>query len=192
MNEHLDSSIEAKLLAIGNKRYHKAMILTWAWIAVVIVGWLFWMIWKSRAFSLVPNYLPLILCALPFFPFRAHKILFAKTFYATIDHTVNDTQFQQLKEAYFKNRPDTKDVFILKLKKDNGALTTLTYEKKNDIMDGLHYTEGMRVLLVRGLNYPIPLPITDTTKRTCPRCGRTVDVGETTCSRCQFDYSQLF
>ena len=58
-------------------------------------------------------------------------------------------------------------------------------------MDGIHYDSGDRVFFVRGLNYPIALPITDAIERTCPMCGRTIEAGDMACQRCKFDFRDL-
>ena len=191
MNEYLDKSTESKLISIGNKKYYRTAMLTIGYIALVIVFWLFFMIFFNRSFELIINYIPLFICILPFFPFLVHKTLFSKTFYATVNYTVNSTQFQQLKEAYVRERPETVDVLEIKFKKDDGKEFAIIYRKKNDITNGIHYESGDRVLFVRGLKYPFKFPINNTAERTCSICGRTVDIKSMTCKRCKFDYSEL-
>lgn len=191
MNKYLNRDSEERLISIGNKRYYLTMILTVVWIILTLGSWGAFMMYGDRSFTLISNYIPLILCVFPFFPFSAHKILFSKTFYATVHYTVNDTQFQQLKNAYVKDRPDTVDVLQVKFKNDDGKVFTISYPKKNDIIEGIHYRKGDRVFFVRGLKYPLEVPITDKTERTCPRCGRTVEVNSMVCKRCKFDYSDI-
>ena len=189
MNEYLNKKIEQKLIDIGNKRYYQVMLLTIAWSILVVIFWLLFMILGSHSFLFVANYVPLVLCALPCF--FTWKTLSSKTFYATVNYTVNSTQFQQLKEAYVRDRPDTVDVLEVRFKKDDGKEFTTQYKRKNYVMDGIHYDSGDRVLFVRGLKYPIVLPITDTIERTCPVCGRTLEAQQMTCKRCNFDFSDL-
>ena len=189
MNEYLDEKIEQKLIDIGNKRYYRAMIFTIAWILIVIVSWVLFMLFGSKSFSLTKNYAPLILCVIPFF--FTLKILLSKTFYATVNYTVDSTQFQQLKEAYVRYRPETVEVLEVKFKKDDGKEFTIHYKKKNYVMDGIHYDSGDRVLFVRGLKYPLELPLTDEKERTCPVCGRTIESKNTVCKRCDFDFFNL-
>lgn len=189
MNEYLDKKIEQKLIDIGNKRYYQVMLLTIAWSILVVIFWLLFMILGSHSFLFIANYVPLVLCALPYF--FTWKILLSKTFYATVNYTVNSTQFQQLKEAYVRDRPETVDVLEVRFKKDDGKEFTTQYKRKNYVMDGIHYDSGDRVLFVRGLKYPIVLPITGAIERTCPVCGRTLEAQKMTCKRCNFDFSDL-
>ena len=147
------------------------------------------MILGCHSFLFIANYVPLVLCALPCF--FTWKTLSSKTFYATVNYTVNSTQFQQLKEAYVHDRPETVDVLEVRFKKDDGKEFTTQYKRKNYVMDGIHYDSGDRVLFVRGLKYPIVLPITGAIERTCPVCGRTLEAQKMTCKRCNFDFSDL-
>ena len=187
MNEYLDKKTESRLIALGNKKYYRTLALTVGWIALVVVLWLAVMLVSELSFATLPYYIPLVLCALPFFPFSAHKVLFQKTFYATVDYTVNTTQFQQLKEAYVHDRPDTVEVLEVKFKKDDGKLLNLVWRKKSYVMEGLHYNSGDRVIFVRGLKYPFKFPADASVERTCAVCGRTVGIGDRVCKRCGFD-----
>ena len=81
VSKHFDRSVEARLIAIGTRRYYGVMLVTVAWIAAVISQWLFIMISENYSFASVQKYIPLVLCAIPFLPFTAHKVLFSKTFY---------------------------------------------------------------------------------------------------------------
>ena len=189
MNEYLDKKIEQKLIDIGNKRYFRAILLTIGWSILVVIFWLLFMILGCHSFLFIANYVPLVLCALP--GFFTWKTLSSKTFYATVNYTVNSTQFQQLKEAYVSDRPETVDVLEVRFKKDDGKEFTTQYKRKNYVMDGIHYDSGDRVLFVRGLKYPIVLPITGVIERTCPVCGRTLEAQKMTCKRCNFDFSDL-
>ena len=83
MNEYLDKKIEQKLIDIGNKRYYQVMLLTIAWSILVVIFWLLFMILGSHSFLFIANYVPLVLCALPYF--FTWKILLSKTFYATVN-----------------------------------------------------------------------------------------------------------
>ena len=96
MKECLDKTIENKIIAVGNKRYYRVLVLTGAWIVIVIISWLTFMIFANRSFLAMPNYLPLALCFLSFF---AHKTLSSKTFYATVNYTV-DSVFQNPLDIY--------------------------------------------------------------------------------------------
>ena len=191
MVERLDPSAERRLIAMGNKKYYRVLILTTLWSVAVVACWLAVMLGGQYSFARIPAYLPLLLCVLPFFPLGAHKILFAKTFYATVDHRVDYTQFQQLKEAYVHDRPETVEALSVKFKGDDGKQFSISFPKKHNVAEGIHYASGDRVLFVRGLSYPVKLISSADTERTCPVCGRTVEAGDTSCRRCGFDDSIL-
>ncbi|MBQ1981868.1 MAG: hypothetical protein II229_01410 [Clostridia bacterium] len=185
VSKHLDRSVEARLIAIGTRRYYGVTLVTVAWIAAVISQWLFIMISENYSFASVQKYISLVLCAIPFLPFTAHKVLFSKTFYATVDHRIKCTQMR-----YLKGR-DTKEALCIYFIKDNGKKLSVIYQLKDYVMEGLHCQDGDRVLFIRGLKYPLKFPKTDTAEFTCPVCGRTVRADSGTCKQCKFDYSQL-
>ena len=80
MKNKLDPKIEARFIALGNKRYYRTLILTAVWILLVIASFLVFVISTERSFADLGNYLILLLCIVPFFPFSAHKILLSKSF----------------------------------------------------------------------------------------------------------------
>lgn len=187
MNEYLNKNVELRVIKLGNRRYYRTLVLTVGWIVLVVVAWLCIMMGGQYSFTRVPSYLPLILCVLPFFPFSASSVLFSKTFYAAVEDRSDYTQFQKLKEARVSGRPETVEALSVTFLRDDGRKFSLSFPKKADVMDGIHYEKGDRVIFVRGLKYPLELPLTDERERTCPRCGRTIGVGESRCGRCGFD-----
>lgn len=188
MNEYLNKNTESKLIALGNKRYYRAWILTVAWILFVLVAFLLFMIKNQRSFFEIRNYILLVFCVLPFFPFSAHKILFSRSFYATVAYAVHSVQFESLKSA----KVERVAVLEVTYKKDSGKEFTVVYKKNNFLMKGLHYDEGDRVFFVRGLKYPFEFPICNGKERTCPICGSTIEAEETACKRCRLDFSKLY
>ena len=191
MNKYLDKNTERKLISLGNKRFYKVLALTVAWIVFVIAGFIMFVINEERSFADLHNYIILLLCILPFFPFGAHKTLFSKTFYATVAYTVNETQFDTLRQAYVSNRPEVVNVLEVTYEKDNGKKLTLAYKKDKYLVEGLHYDEGDRVFFARGLKYPMEFPLPEGKEFKCPVCGRTVNPDEKVCSRCKTDFVDL-
>ena len=191
MMNKLDPRAEARLIALGNKRYYRVLILTAAWILFVICAFVVFVISTERSFSDFRNYFILLLCILPFCPFSAHKVLFAKSFYATVSYTTNDTQFEELRKAYVSNRFDVENALTVRYKKDDGKEFTVSYKKGSYIMDGLHYDEGDRVFFVRGLKYPMEFPLTEGKEFKCPVCGHTVTTDAMLCKRCGLNFSDL-
>lgn len=192
MNKFLDKNTERKLIALGNKRFYRVLALTIAWIVLVIAGFIMFVINEGRSFADFHNYIILLLCILPFFPFSAHKTLFSKTFYATVAYTVNETQFDTLRQAYVSNRPEVINVLEVTYEKDNGKKFALAYKKDKYLVEGLHYDEGDRVFFARGLKYPMEFPLPEGKEFKCPICGRTVTADSKVCGRCKTDFLDLF
>lgn len=186
MNEFLNKKIENKLIALGNKRYKKTLLLTLAWIYLVLVFFVIFIMRTERSFAEIRNYIILLLCVIPFFPFSAHKVLFSKTFYATVAYKVNSLQMKTSGTSKVEKVP----VLEVTFKKDNGEKFTATYKKDIYLMDGLHYVAGDKVYFVRGLKYPFRFPIDTTRDHTCPVCGRTIEAGESTCKRCALNLKE--
>lgn len=193
MKAYLDKNAERKLTALGDKRFYKAFIVSIAWEILVLVLWIFWSINSQRAFGDIRTYLPIVFCVIPFYPFKAHKILFSKSFYATVAYTTNAAQFDSLKKAYVSERfrPDVVDVLEVTYEKDDGKKFTLVYKKDKYLVDGLHYDEGDRVFFVRGLKYPMEFPLPEGKDFKCPICGRTVTADSKVCGRCKTDFVNL-
>lgn len=191
MNRYLDKEDEIKLVSLGNKRYYKILTLTVAWITLVLGSFVYFMLIRRRNFLDLRNYIILVLCILPFFPFNAHKILFSKSFYATVSYTVHSTQFESLKRASGIQRPERVAVLEVVYKKDNDEEFTIAYKKNNYLMEGLHYQEGDRVFFARGLKYPVKFPIQNNQEYTCPVCGKTINDGNMICTRCHLNLLKL-
>ena len=192
MNTHLTPTAEAKLTALGNKRYYRTLALTVAWLIFVTAAFVVSVTLGKRSLAEPRNYLVLILWVLPFFPFAAHKVLFSKTFYATVSYGVNANQFESLKWAGHANhRPERVAVLEITFKRDDGKEITITYKKSTYPGKGFHYAEGDRVLFVRGLKYPYKLPAAENEKLTCPACGTTVEAEEPVCRGCRLILSEF-
>jgi hypothetical protein len=190
MNHRLNSTAEQKLRSLGNKRYYRTLILTVVWLVLVLAGFLAFMIVSKRSFADFRNYLILLLCLLPFFPFGAHKVLLSKTFYATVSYEVNATRFEGLEWAGTRNRPTKVDVLEITFKRDDGKEIMIAYKKNPYPGKGLHYADGTPVLFVRGLKYPYKCSAAEDTKFTCPACGTTVESDHPVCKGCRLDLTE--
>ena len=156
-----------------------------------MVLWIVWILKSQRSLADIRTYLPLILCAVPFWPFSAHKILFSKSFYATVAYTSNQAQLDTIKKHYSLHYPDLDDMLEVTYRKDDGKKITLVYKKDKYLEEGLHYDEGDRVFFARGLKYPMEFPLPEGKDFKCPFCGRTVTAGSRVCSRCKTDFADF-
>ena len=191
MKTNLTPTAERKLISLGHKRYCRTLILTITWIILVLAAFAGSMILSHRSFADPQNYLILLLCILPFFPFGAHKVLFSKTFYATVSYNVHAEQFESLKWAGTRNRPERVAVLEITFQKDDGKEIMIAYKKSSYPMKGFHYSEGDRVFFVRGLKFPFKFPTAEAEKYTCPRCGTTMESDTMICRGCRGDFSDL-
>ena len=191
MNTRLTPNTKRKLISLGNKRYYRVLALTVAWLILVLAAFAVFMIRPKSSFAEPQNYIILILCLLPFFPFGAHKVLLSKTFYATVSYGVNATQFEGLEWAGTRNRPTKVDVLEITFKRDDGKEILIAFKKDPFPMKGLHYGEGDRVLFVRGLKYPYKFPAAEGEKLTCPVCGTTVESEQPVCKGCRLNLSEF-
>ena len=57
MNEYLNKKVENKLISLGNKRYRKTLILTLAWIYLVIVFFVLFIIFGSFLIMMSSSFL---------------------------------------------------------------------------------------------------------------------------------------
>ncbi len=191
MNTHLTPTAEAKLTALGNKRYYRTLALTVAWLIFVTAAFVVCVTLGKSSLAEPHSYLILVLWVLPFFPFGAHKILLSKTFYATVSYGVNANQFESLKYQSGWNVPQKVSVLEITFKRDDGKEITITYKKSTYPGKGFHYAEGDRVLFVRGLRFPCKLPCAEAEKFTCPLCGTTIEAETMVCRSCRTDLSGL-
>ena len=134
MKNKLDPKIEARFIALGNKRYYRTLVLTAVWILLVIAAFLVFVISTERSFADLGNYLILLLCIIPFFPFSAHKILLSKSFYASVSLATDDALYDELRKAYMSNRFDVENVRSVTFQKDSGEKFTVSYKIKSYIM----------------------------------------------------------
>ena len=66
MNNYLDKKTERKLIALGNKRFYRALILSVLWEVFILAWWLVWSVNSQRPFADIRTYFPLVFCVIPF------------------------------------------------------------------------------------------------------------------------------
>ena len=191
MSSRLDRRAENALISLGRKRYLRVLILTLGWTFFLPVALVITLIATNRSVADPRYYIPLILWVLPFFPFSAHKVLFSKTFYATVSYNVHETQFESLKWSNPRNRPERVDVVEITFRKDKGGEITVAYKKDRFPLKGLHFEDGDRVFFVRGLKYPVEFPLTGKDKVTCPVCGTTIETENLVCRGCRLNLTEI-
>lgn len=191
MKEFFDKDTEAKLLKLGRKKYAKTLILTILWILLVLAAWIFYMVKMNRAWNTPSAFAYPLLCLLPFFPFRVHKTLFSKTFYGTVESArfsvvhkavSGPITYSQAKELEIV----TADVVF---RGDKGEKRSAAYREASVLAHDLYYKKDDRVLVIRGLKYPVKYPIPEAEEYLCPVCGNFIKPGKRTCRWCKADFS---
>lgn len=191
MKEYFDKDIENKLTALGNKKYCKALILTIAWIGLMMTAWIFFTIKSERSFDDPSNFIYPLLCVLPFFPFKVQSILMTKTFYATVASAKFSSKYKTVTGPMTWTQTKELEVLAAEVlfKGDNGEKYTVTYKEASVLANDIYYKQGDRVLVIRGLKYPVKYPIPDTEEYICPVCGNFIKVGKKSCGWCKADFS---
>jgi len=168
---------ERKLRALCRRKLIKAWALLALWYAAVMGGWGYMTVTMNRPMLGADTFVYLILLALPFFrPFRVHRILFAKTFYANVGQVKYTEDLKVVQGAVMRRgrtvaRAYEREVVSVTFHGDNGERETIVYNEHNVRGDNCYYKYGDRVLVLKGLRYPVKVPLPETEKMLCPVCG---------------------
>ena len=191
MTDRLDPNTERKLLRLGNKKYFKTLALTILWCVGVLSAGAVWAILSERPINSPSNFIFPLLCILPFYPLKVHKLLRTRTFYGKVESAKYSSQYKtttgpitwnQAKELEFL----TADVVF---KGNHGEKFVVTYKESSVLSKDIYYKQDDRVLVIRGLKYPVKLPIPDDAEYICPVCGNFIKPGEKRCQWCRSDFS---
>ncbi len=192
MNERLSPKTERRLIALGNRKYCTALILTVGWIVLMLALWVLSDLYWGRPFLSAYNLAFPALCILPFFPFKVQRILRMKTFYGEVVSAKFSTVYKSpigLPSVWSTKELDLPaGTFVFRGK--NGMEYAATYTKDSVLAHELYYKQGDRVFVIRGLKYPVKIPIPEAQEYLCPACGNFIKPGKRRCAWCRSDFSE--
>lgn len=190
MKERFPPETERKLLALGNRRYFRVLTLTIGWILLVFAVWLYTAFRSERGFTSPSNFVFPLLWVLPFYPFRVQNTLRSKTFYANVVSAKYSSTFKALTgpmtwKQMREMEVSTADVVF---DGDHGERLCVTYKERSVLANEIYYKPGDRVLVLRGLKYPVKYPIPDDAEYLCPVCGNFIKPARRRCPWCKANF----
>ena len=121
------------------------------------------------------------LLILPFWPFRLHRKIAAKSYYAEVarvDTKVVGTSARI--SAASSGRNANREKLRLLLRSRLGGTEEILLPVDTEV----HYEEGMQVFCAGGLKYPIPCSFDEDRLILCPVCGHESSPSEFRCRQC--------
>ena len=190
MKERFPPETERKLLALGNRRYLRVLALTIGWILLVLAAWLYTAFHFARGFTSPSNFVFPLLWVLPFYPLRVQNTLCGKTFYANVVSAKYSSTYKALTgpmtwKQMREMEVSTADVVF---DGDHGERLRVTYKERSVLANEIYYKPGDRVLVLRGLKYPVKCPIPDDAEYLCPVCGNFIKPGRRRCQWCRANF----
>ena len=187
MRPKLDPITEMKLRSLGNRRFAFVLTLTLLWFVVVIMGWIMLSSLFNRSTWSPSTMLTLILLVFPFWPCKAYRVLFAKTFYATVTSVKNTDHFfgpVMYFDFYEKRDRRCQIASVVRFLGDDKEHHSQLYVDDAVTTSRCFYREGDRVFVIRGLRFPVQVPIPAEGEVLCPKCGCVLKNGKRRCMRC--------
>jgi len=191
MQEYFDKETEQKLILLGKKKYAKTLILTALWIIGVLTAGITWTIMAEEPINSPSNFIYPLLCILPFYPFKAHKILFTKTFYGKVESAKYSSQYKTVtgRMTIHQMKELEVDTANVSFKGDHGESYAVTYKEASVLANDIYYKQRDRVLVIKGLKYPVKYPLPDDSEYICPVCGNYIKPGKRVCGWCKADFT---
>ncbi len=192
MADYFDKSTEKKLLALGRKKYLKTLFLTIAWFLLVIALWVGITRATGRDLLEPSSCLYTLLLILPFYPLRVQRVLFTKTFYGKVGVVKMANQNKSITglvtSAQIQKEMEEQGVLV-QFNGDRGERYTVYYREQSILANHeLYYQPGDRVLVIRGLRFPVKYPIPEDAPYVCPVCGHQIKIGHRNCGWCKADF----
>lgn len=191
MQEYFDKETEQKLILLGRKKYTKVLTLTILWIVGVLTAGIVWTLAAAKPLNSPSNFIYPLLCLLPFYPFRVHKILFTRTFYGKVETAKFQNKFKTTTGPVTWNQAKELEILAAEVvfKGDKGEKYAVVYKENSVLSNEIYYKPRERVLVIKGLKYPVKYPIPDDAEYICPVCGNFIKPGKRLCGWCKADFS---
>ena len=187
MKAVFDAAQDARLRALGKRQQVRMAVLVALWSAALIGVWLWYIISSGRSLIDFTTVLVLVMLALPFLLFGAHKTLFGKSYYADVTAA---RYAQRMKNVgALGTRREFADaeieVAVVTLKTDEKETIQLEFPEESVKANSIYYKPGDRVLKINGLKYPVKYPLDSVERILCPKCGSFMKEGKTRCGYCK-------
>ncbi len=189
----LDPVEERTLFALSKRKVIKTWVLTLLWLAAVAGLWVYITVAMNRPVTHPGSFVFLLLLMLPFYPLRAHQVMFGKSFYATVgtaDFVVKTkgaagpTTFRQMTKLEYI-------AYAVTFYGEHGERKTVVYKEGSVHAKDGYYKQGDRVLVLAGLKFPVKCPMpTGSEKMLCPACGHELKEGQRHCGWCKADFGK--
>lgn len=189
MYPKLDMHTEKRLIALGNKKFIKTLLLTIGWTAAVLYLWYLYVISFERSFTHPTCFAFPLLLILPYFPFQAHKILFGKTFYGRVMSAKYRMRRKWITLTVAEMRNAEYQTADVRFVGRDGEIVQINYKQKSILAKNIYYKPDDYIFFVRGLRYPVRYPIPDDQEQICPSCGSFMKAGKRRCGWCKADFS---
>ena len=190
MKPYFDQETERKLLQLGRKKFVKTLTLTILWCVMVLGAWIAYIVYSGRSWNSPSVFAYPLLCLLPFFPFRVQKILFSKNFYGTVESARLVPSHKAISGPITYSQAKELEIMTAEVvfRGDHGEKRAVTYTEASVLAKDLYYRKDDRVLVIRGLKYPVKYPIPETEEYICPVCGNFIKPGKRSCRWCRTDF----
>ncbi len=132
-----------------------------------------------------------LLCILPFYPLKVQKTLLTKTFYGKVAYAKFSSNYKTATGPITWNQAKELEMLTAEVlfTGDHGEKYRVTYKESSVLANEIYYKQDDRVLVIRGLKYPVKYPIPDEEQYLCPVCGNFIKPGKKHCQWCKSDFS---
>lgn len=175
---------------LGRREKIGAVCVILGWTAVDIGLWYLYGVRSGRGFMSPFSVAFPTLLILPFWPFRIHKRIAAKSFYAEIAKVDMKTvgtgrgggslRVRGVQASVSPGKSADRQKLRLLLRSRLGGTEEVLLPPDTEI----HYAEGMQVFCAGGLKYPIPCTFDEDRLVLCPVCGHESTPGAFRCRQC--------
>ncbi len=164
---------ERKLKALCKRRLIKVWALALLWYGVVLGGWAYMIFAMNRPFNHPSSFIYVLLLALPVYPFKIHRKLFGKCFYANVGTVTFSESVKVVTGPITIRQARTLEyeVVTVTFLGDNGEKRVIPYKEHNIRANDCYYKFGDRVYVLHGLKFPVKVPMPEEKEMACPVCG---------------------
>lgn len=186
MQENL-SNEEKGLYILSRRIVKKNIIITSVWSAICLFMWITSIILFPFDKLISISVFILIVLLLPLRMLKVDKVLFDSSYRATVTDVDYITENNTVLVISFRTIRDNSDIVKAKVTciREDGKKEVLIFEERKVMENDIYYKPGDTVLKLKGLKFPIKLPIDPRSRMLCPKCGSWVHPGACECGYCR-------